>query len=71
MPQPAPNHIHIDTGLEHMDGTGMSKHVRADVMAFGSGLGRAQIARMAADDLVDAKTRKRPAALRGKDRACR
>jgi len=38
MAQPAPNHIDIDTRLEHMNGTRMPKYVRANVVTFRAGL---------------------------------
>jgi hypothetical protein len=38
MAQPAPNHIDVDARFEQTYGTGMSKHVRADVVTFRAGL---------------------------------
>ena len=38
MTQLAPNHIDIDTRLEQMDGTRMSKHMWADVVAVRASL---------------------------------
>jgi hypothetical protein len=38
MAQPAANHIDIDTRLEHMYGTRMSKHMWADVVVVRAAL---------------------------------
>jgi hypothetical protein len=52
MAQPTANHIDVDAGFEQMDGARMSKQVRANVVACGTSFRRAQLARMATDDLA-------------------
>src|SRR3972149_3639721 len=51
-----------------MDSTRVSKQVWTDVMACGPGFRRPELARMAANDFVDAKAGEGPAAWGDKDR---
>lgn len=53
-----------------MNGTRMSKYMWANVMVVRSSLGCVQVARVAADDLIDPETREGAAALGREDRSC-
>jgi len=54
MTEPSTNHIDLHTGLEQMDGSGVSKEVRSDSAWFSAC--RIPTSGMPPDNLIDAKT---------------